>query len=396
MSDWREVKLGEVTTVINGATPDTKDDAYWGGPHQWITPAEMSGREDPFVSSTRRTLSDDGLAACSARLAPVKSVILSTRAPIGHLIINSVPMATNQGCRALAPSEDINYKFLYYTLVASVENLKELGTGTTFLELSAGKLKDFEIALPPLDEQVRIVRLIDEVHRKVHGLNDLLSSRLSALEEFEEVLMAALVEDVADDWTTKRLDGWCSIMTGPFGSQVHKSDYQKSGPALVNPQDIVAGQISEKKIKRVSPAKAVELGRWVLRSGDLVLGRRGEMGRCAVVGDEMAGWICGTGSFLVRPNDNCNPHLLAEMLRSKGYRRQMVAMSTGATMENLNNQMIGSLPVSLPPIDQQELLLGKIQAVKARIAETRKIVHSMRAMSDELLETVFDSIVEAA
>jgi type I restriction enzyme S subunit len=86
---------------VNGGTPKTGVAACWGGMHMWITPAEMGGRGDPYVEETERRLTDAGIAA--ANLLPPNSVILSSRAPIGHLVINTVPMATNQGCKGLVP-----------------------------------------------------------------------------------------------------------------------------------------------------------------------------------------------------------------------------------------------------------------------------------------------------
>ena len=159
---WKTVKLGEACKIVNGATPSTTVEANWGGPHCWITPAEMGGLSDPYVGETRRTLTDLGLADCSASLLPAGSVILSSRAPIGHVILNTVPMATNQGCKSMIPRSDLDAKFLFYFIKANVPLLESLGTGATFKELSGGKLASVEIPIPPLAEQKRIVALLDE------------------------------------------------------------------------------------------------------------------------------------------------------------------------------------------------------------------------------------------
>jgi len=110
---WKSKRLDEVSRIVNGGTPNTKVDDYWGGLHYWITPAEMSNRSSPYVSKTNRTLTYTGLQKSSAQLVPPLSVILSTRAPIGHLVINTEPMAFNQGCRGLVPNENIHYKYLF-------------------------------------------------------------------------------------------------------------------------------------------------------------------------------------------------------------------------------------------------------------------------------------------
>lgn len=122
----------------------------------------MGRRQSPYIDATERTLTDAGLANSSARPLPPKSVILSSRAPIGHLVINTVPMSFNQGCKGLIPKNGLHYKFLYYFLIANVDLLNELGTGTTFKELSGGKLKDVSLPMPSLAEQKRIVAILDE------------------------------------------------------------------------------------------------------------------------------------------------------------------------------------------------------------------------------------------
>ncbi|MDQ8145421.1 MAG: restriction endonuclease subunit S [Gemmatimonadota bacterium] len=159
---WQTKSLGEVCKIMNGGTPKTGVPDYWGGEHLWITPAEMGKRTSPYADDTERKLTDAGLQNSSARMLPPHSVILSSRAPIGHLVINTKSMATNQGCKGLIPGSQLNEKFLYYYLSSIVDLLNSLGTGATFKELSGGKLKEVTLPVPPLAEQQRIVGLLDE------------------------------------------------------------------------------------------------------------------------------------------------------------------------------------------------------------------------------------------
>lgn len=159
---WQIKKLGESAKIINGGTPKTKIKKYWNGEIAWITPADMGKLEKIYVEETSRTITDLGLEKSSAKLFPPSSVILSTRAPIGHLAINTVPMSTNQGCRAVIPLKELDYKYLFYFLKSNINLLNKLGTGTTFKELSSKNLKDVEIPLPPLPEQKQIVSILQE------------------------------------------------------------------------------------------------------------------------------------------------------------------------------------------------------------------------------------------
>lgn len=213
MNNWPVNTLGEVCDVVNGATPDTKVKEYWGGKHAWITPAEMGGLSSPFLSVSRRTLSDEGLAACSASLVPPESVILSSRAPIGHLVINKVPMATNQGCKSLIPREGLDFNFLYYYLKANVELLDSLGTGTTFKELSGTQLKTVEMPVPPLEEQKRIVELLDAATARITELTACYEqARTHANSLFTRALQEAL--EGHPEWPIKTLGEVCELQRG--------------------------------------------------------------------------------------------------------------------------------------------------------------------------------------
>jgi len=159
---WQTKKLGVVCEIMNGGTPKTGVPEYWDGSHLWITPAEMGKRLSPYVGDTERKITDLGLRNSSAQMLPPNSVILSSRAPIGHLIINTEPMATNQGCKGLIPGNQLQHKFLYYYLSSIVDLLNSLGSGATFKELSGGKLKEVTIPIPPLPEQQRIVGILDD------------------------------------------------------------------------------------------------------------------------------------------------------------------------------------------------------------------------------------------
>jgi type I restriction enzyme S subunit len=185
---------------VNGGTPKTGVAEYWDGPHQWITPAEMGKRATPYISLSERTITDAGMRNSSASLLPEQSVILSSRAPIGHLVINTVPMATNQGCKGLVPRNGLDTKYLYYYLASVVPLLNDLGTGATFKELSGGKLKGVPVPVAPLPEQRRIVALLDE------AFNGIATARANAEKNLQNA--RALFESHLQSVFTERGEGW--------------------------------------------------------------------------------------------------------------------------------------------------------------------------------------------
>jgi len=187
--DWEEKKLGEVADIVNGGTPKTNVKEYWDGDIYWITPADLGKLDSPIVYNTRRKISSLGLQKSSAKLFPKNSVILSTRAPIGHLAVNKVEMSTNQGCRGIVPREKLDTWYLYYFLKKNVNLLNDLGTGTTFKELSKSVLSDIYIPLPSLKEQQTIVRQLDALRAETQKLEVIYTQKLSDLEELKKSIL---------------------------------------------------------------------------------------------------------------------------------------------------------------------------------------------------------------
>ena len=186
---WETKTIGDVCDVMNGGTPKTGVPEYWDGNHRWITPAEMGKRLSPYVSDTERTITDLGLRNSSAQMLPPHSVILSSRAPIGYLVINTEPMATNQGCKGLIPGGHLHHKFLYYYLSSIVDLLNSLGTGATFKELSGGKLKEVPVVVAPLLEQQQIVAKLDDLREETQRLARLYERKHAALEALKKSLL---------------------------------------------------------------------------------------------------------------------------------------------------------------------------------------------------------------
>ena len=293
---WQSKTLGEVCEVVNGGTPKTGVAANWGGEHLWITPAEMGKRSSPYVNDTERKLTDLGLRDSSARLLPPFSVVLSSRAPIGHLVINTDPMATNQGCKGLVPGKLFDHKFLFYYLGSIVTLLNDLGTGATFKELSGGKLKQVALPMPPPPEQKRIVAILDEAFEGIAAAVANAEKNLAnARELFGSALITAIFKKDLDqknwDLTTVAnvaLPERGSIRTGPFGSQLLHSEFVNEGIAVLGIDNAVENEFGWGKKRFITPEKFRQLSRYQVKPGDVLITIMGTCGRCAIVPDNIS------------------------------------------------------------------------------------------------------------
>ena len=163
------------------------------------------------------------------------------------------------------------------------------------------------------------------------------------------------------NWPLVTLEDVAEIHIGPFGTLLHKEDYIIGGHALVNPSHIVDSNICIDKKLTVSDEKYDELSAYHLSIGDVVLGRRGEMGRCAVVHDE--GLLCGTGSMVIRPTKKMKPYFLQNIISSPAYKKIIEEKAVGVTMMNLNVPIVSSLTIPLLPLNLQEHFIAFMQQV---------------------------------
>ena len=158
---WAWCRLGDIGEIIGGGTPSTSIEEYWNGEISWITPADLSNYSDKYIAQGKRNITQLGLDNSSAKLIPKGSILFSTRAPIGYVVIADRPLSTNQGFKSLSLSINMSEEFVYYFLLAEKERIKLLASGTTFQELSASAFSKILIPLPPLAEQHRIVQQIE-------------------------------------------------------------------------------------------------------------------------------------------------------------------------------------------------------------------------------------------
>ena len=168
--------------------------------------------------------------------------------------------------------------------------------------------------------------------------------------------------DIPESWKWVRFSDLMNAMsTGPFGSMLHKSDYVSKGIPLVNPANIVEGKIIPSEKMMVSADTAKRLESYTLYAGMIVIGRRGEMGRCAVVGDNENGWLCGTGSFFLTPSSSLFVDYIQTLFSTHYAKTYLGGESVGTTMSNLNHKILSKLPVPLPPLAEQKRIVEKLE-----------------------------------
>jgi type I restriction enzyme S subunit len=167
--------------------------------------------------------------------------------------------------------------------------------------------------------------------------------------------------DLPSGWSPVRFgDVFLTIFTGPFGTSLKKADYQKDGVPVINPQNFRAGSVYPTAETCVGGPTLQRLKNFRMKERDVVVARRGEMGRCAVIGSSEEGWLCGTGSLVLRPPIDIESHFVTLFLRSPWTVSRLSDDSVGATMMNLNQRIMVNLPFGLPPLAEQRRIVSRV------------------------------------
>ena len=249
------------------------------------------------------------------------------------------------------------------------------------------------VRLPTAAEQTRIANFLDEQTARIDALIAE-KERLDALlsESLESAVENAVLPKVRGRMTPlKRVA--LRIITGPFGSALHSSEYSEGGVPVINPSHIINGLLCPNTDVSVSQKKVADMSAYKIRAGDVIVGRRGEMGRCAVVPDVGDGWLCGTGCLLVSPySEKVLPEYLQLVISSRAAREWLSLESVGSTMENLSAEIIGRLPGYFPPLQEQgERLLDAKHAMAQHGALMRHVAEHIA-----LLREYRSSLISAA
>ncbi|GAA9376449.1 restriction endonuclease subunit S [Helicobacter pylori] len=212
-SNWQKIRLGDIAEIIGGGTPSTQITSFWNGSINWFTPTEIGITK--YVYKSQRTITLLGLKKSSAKLLPIGTILLTSRASIGDCAILKVVATTNQGFQSLIPLEKINNEFLYYLMLTLKNKLLKLASGSTFLEVSPNKIKNLLIPIPPLNEQIAIANILSDVDHYLCSLDALILKKESVKKalSFELLSQRKRLKGFNQAWQRVRLGDIANYLT---------------------------------------------------------------------------------------------------------------------------------------------------------------------------------------
>lgn len=295
MKDWITCKLSDLGMIVGGATPSTKQmQNYENGNISWITPKDLSSFKDRYIDRGERNITELGLKSCSTQLIPKNSVLFSSRAPIGYIAIANKELCTNQGFKSIVPNENIDYLFLYYLLKYNKSNIENLGSGTTFKEISATVMKNFEVKIPKSkNEQRKIALILDLIDNKIelnNKINNNLEQQAQAIFSNEFLTL----ETLPDGWKQASLIDIADYLNG-LAMQKYRPTVDETGIPVLKIKELRQGCCDDNS-ELCSPNIKSE---YIIHDGDVIFSWSGSL-----LVDFWCGGICGLNQHLFKVTSN--------------------------------------------------------------------------------------------
>jgi len=420
---WEKTTLDQFGEVVSGGTPDRNNPAYWKGEIPWVTPSEITTSTGKYLYDTREKITRAGLNASSAKLLPVNSLLITSRATLGEIAIAAIPISTNQGFKSIIPNNDTDPVFAYYLIKTLKGEMVRLSSGTTFLEISKGDFSRIIAHRPELLEQTRIAYVLDiideaiawteEVIAKLKQvragmLHDLLSygldenGRLRDPIAHPEQFKDSPLGLIPREWHTNSLRQLNDFISYGFTNPMPTTS---EGPWMLTAFDIGDGQIKFGGARhtsqnafdtRLSPKSKPKVG-------DILVTKDGTLGRVARV-DHSA--ICINQSVAVlHPRQETDANFVLQFLRSPSGQRAMLAEAGGSTIKHIYITKLAEVIVPYPEETERRQITQMLSDSELQIQNEESVLEKLKnlksGLQDDLLtgrvrvpETIMEGVAE--
>jgi type I restriction enzyme S subunit len=385
-----KTSLGELGTWGSGGTPLSSRAEYYGGDIPWLIIEDLN---DGFVDRASRTITRLGLENSSAKIVPPGTLLIAMYGSIGKLGIPRIECATNQAiayCKC-DPSK-VDTRFLFHLLLNERGRFLQAGRGGTQQNINQEFLRDYEVLLPPLSEQQRVARLLEQADR-------LRRTRRYALELSDSFLHAVFLELFGDpvrntmDWNNSALEDVCvdgiGVKAGPFGSSLKKELYSKSGIRIYGQEQVIGGDFRIGDYY-ISEEMFSGFAAYEVRPGDLLISLVGSFGKVIVVPEDIERGIINPRLLKISPKPECMKAVfVAKLIEHPLVQRELLRMSHGGTMGILNASLLRALRVIVPPVALQQKFVAAVERHERLRATQREALRQAQHLFQNLLHQAF-------
>lgn len=386
--DWEIKYLSDFGKIQSGGTPSTTMAEYWGGNIAWCTPSDITSTPTKYINATERTITDAGLKNSAATVMPAGSILLCTRATIGELKINSIPMATNQGFKNITINNSGNAEFLYYLLQTKKNCMLDLAIGSTFLEISKTALIKIPLQIPMHDEQSKIADALSDIDNLVVVLEKQIAKKKAIKQGTMQELLTGKkrLPGFPGEWETRTLHEISNEMVdGPFGSNLKTEHYTTERQVrIIQLSNIGEAGWNNANVKYTTFSHAAELQRCIVQPGSILIAKMMPAGRAIICPDNEKSYILGSDVVKVVPNSSVDSRYLVYATKSRFYLDQIADDTQGSTRARTSVSKLRKTAILFPEKDEQIAIADilsemdmEIAALEGKIAKYRQIKQGM-------------------
>lgn len=404
--NWCWTRLGKITNVVGGGTPSSsKKEYYDNGTIPWLSPADLSGYSDIYISRGQKNITELGLSKSSARLMPKDTVLLSSRAPIGYVAIASNSISTNQGFKNFLPSDAFYSRFLYWYLKSSKSLLESYASGTTFLELSGSKASMVEFPLPPLPEQKRIVHRIESLFAKLDEAKEKIQQVLDGAEMRKaSILHKAFTSELTknwrkangiseDSWEVKKLSDCGNWYGGGTPSKTHPEYWEKGNILWITSKDMKSDYIEDSQQHINSYGVENSSAKYIEEHALICVMRSGILRHSFPVAVIKKPFTVNQDLKVLVPNKMINIEYLLFICKYKEQSILNSCMKNGTTVESINFDKLKNFSIMIPAEIEQIRIVNIIKKFLCRendvLNKCNKFITSIDTMKKSILAKAF-------
>ena len=389
VSEWKECTIADLGEVVGGATPSTKQpENYENGIISWITPKDLSTFKGRFITHGERNITEIGLNSCSTRILPPHTILFSSRAPIGYVAIVAKEMCTNQGFKSVIPNADTDFMFLYYLLKYNRGNIENMGSGTTFKEVSGNTMKSIKVYVPvDIEEQRRIGAILSAIDDKIElntAINENLEQQAQAIFKSWFVDFEPFGGIMPDDWRMGSLSEICKYSKDRVCVEELSLDTYYS---TENMQPNRQGAVQATTLPSIKQTTAC-------KKGDVLISNIRPYFKKIIYCFADCG--CSTDVLCFVPNRIEYSAFLYCALYSDKFFAYMVAGSKGTKMPRGDNQQIMMYPICIPSAAYIEKFNKAVRPMLETIHTNRLEANNLAILRDTLLPKLMNGEIDVS
>ena len=385
---WEYKKLGEIGNIVTGSTPSTKDESnYSPREYCFVKPSDLPSNGIAYIEETEYYVSRKGLS--KSRVLPTGSILVSCIGSIGKIGILTQEACSNQQINAIIPKDEIDSKFIAYTIYAYRSLLESMANAPVVPIINKTDFSKISIPLPPKSTQLAIVSELDKI-------NELIRLKKEQLKDFDSLAQSIFYEMFGDPVENEK--GWeimklkeivsddCSISYGI----VQPGDGVENGVPVVRPVDMTKTFISRQGLKNTTREISDSYKRTILKGDEILMCVRGTTGLVAMASPELRGCNVTRGITPIECGPTCNKWFIYYQISNPSIQQHITEYTRGITLKQINMKDVREIPLCLPPLPLQQLFAHRIEQIENQKAEVQKAIIDLETLLASRMQYWFE------